>query len=912
MNDFTWYAGLPPDGVLGRFIYSSSLQALLIVSGEHAPGGISNVIPPYFQRVSTLSGTHFGPYTEVMQLRTLGGLKLEGAAFSRPKPLLLLAYLALEGPQERRHLAELFWPGPGYALRNLSTVLTRLREADAGIIEGDGVRIRTTLTCDAQLLLTALEKRELESGLEAYRGPFLDGLTPKGLSSELEEWVLQTREFIAARVRDALLDLAENEASLGKVQQAVERAERALVLAGAPALEPQDLQRLHTLLLAGSSLRAEKVRQEALDFDVALVASQAEALERLRLVHQEDQQSSLLNLPGRNTSFVGRQLELSEVTNLLGHNECRLLSVVGVGGVGKTRLALQAAHQQLENGGGFVDGVVFVPLEALTDTASIPAVVAGALGLDLSGGEDAGSVVVRFLAEKRLLLVLDNFEQLLEGISFVRELIDRCPGLKLLITTRERLNLEAEWVFEVEGLTYPDEASSVERAAHFDAVQLFLQRARQAHHGFSLTQETLPAVMRICRLVEGMPLAIELAARWLRALPVGDIAGELGAGFDLLESPGQDVPERHRSVRVVFDHSWGLLSEGEREVHRRLSVFRGGFRREAAAEVAGATLPMLARLVDESLLRMSSEGRYDRHPLLTQYTSEKLAEQKHEQEEAEQKHGTYYLGLVRKLEPHLWTLKRKEAFRVFLEELANIRAAWDWAASNLKVQEIEETTPAMFDFFQFRLSEGLEYFGTTNDFFGSIAKHLDENNPSHAAALGTLLIHQVFHAFIMHRDRDRERERSLAERGVSLLETLGEPRALAKGYHALAPMADLSSAEAMAGHERALAVARKHRSTSDIYHVLWLVGFHLLMRITDPAQFKQFVDDALEELRALNPPAWRSAVPGVLRAHLGARAGSRGGEGAVSGGVWAGGGAGASRDRHQRPVGPLRRVDRTW
>ncbi len=618
--------------------------------------------------------------------------------------------------------------------------------------------------------------------------------------------------------------------------------------------------RLHTLLLAGSSLRAEEVRQEALDFDVALVTSQAEALERLRLVHQEDQQSSLLNLPGRNTSFVGRQLELSEVTNLLGHNECRLLSVVGVGGVGKTRLALQAAHQQLENG-GFVDGVVFVPLEALTDTASIPAVVAGALGLDLSGGEDAGSVVVRFLAEKRLLLVLDNFEQLLEGISFVRELIDRCPGLKLLITTRERLNLEAEWVFEVEGLTYPDEASSVERAAHFDAVQLFLQRARQAHHGFSLTQETLPAVMRICRLVEGMPLAIELAARWLRALPVGDIAGELGAGFDLLESPGQDVPERHRSVRVVFDHSWGLLSEGEREVHRRLSVFRGGFRREAAAEVAGATLPMLARLVDESLLRISSEGRYDRHPLLTQYTSEKLAEQKHEQEEAEQKHGTYYLGLVRKLEPHLWTLKRKEAFRVFLEELANIRAAWDWAASNLKVQEIEHTTPVMFDFFQFRLSEGLEYFGTTNEFFGSIAERLDENNPSHAAALGTLLIHQVFFAFIMHRDRDRDRQReqSLAERGVSLLETLGEPRALAKGYHTLAPRADLSSAEAMEGHERALAVARKHRSASDIYHVLWLVGFHLLMRNTDPAQLKQFVDDALEELRALNH------LPGVAQ-----------------------------------------------
>ena len=463
-------------------------------------------------------------------------------------------------------------------------------------------------------------------------------MSPKSWGSELEEWVYLTREFIAARVREALLGLAENEASDGRVQQALKRAERALGLAGAPALEPQDLVRLHTLLLAGGSLRAEEVRNEALDFGVTLVASQVEAEERLRSLRREDHHPGLGDLPSRNTSFVGRQLELSEVAELLGHDECRLLSVVGVGGVGKTRLALQAVRERLEEG-GFADGVVFVPLEALTDAASVPAVVAGALGLDLSGQEDARSVVLRFLAEKRLLLVLDNFEQLLEGTPFVRELIDRCLRLKLLVTSRERLNLEAEWVFEVEGLAYPEEARSVERAAYFDAVQLFVQRAKRAQPRFSLTAETLPPVARICRLVDGMPLAIELAASWLRALSADEVAKEMEAGADRLEAPARDVPERHRSVRAVFDHSWSLLLEGEREVLRGLSVFRGGFRREAAAVVAGATLPVLARLVDTSLLHLSVEGRYDRHPLLTQYTREKLAEHPEERQGAEQRHG---------------------------------------------------------------------------------------------------------------------------------------------------------------------------------------------------------------------------------------------------------------------------------
>ena len=785
-----------------------------------------------------------------MRLRTLGKLTLEGAAFKRAKPLLLLAYLAVEGPKERWFLKELFWRDAKNAQSSLSTALAQLRKAGPDVVGSAEARIWSEVESDTNELLAALDQQQTEKAMELYGGAFLAGVDPSAGGVELEEWIYATRESLGSRVRQALLSLGEERAAVGKFGVAAELALRAYLLPGAPEPELDELERLHVLFRAGEHPEAAEVTKEAAGYDLELNLSVDDARAALQRSKSTTNEETLVNLPAQATRFIGRQRELSEVSELLMNPDCRLLTLVGGGGLGKTRLALEAAQEQHERD-GFVDGVMFVALEAVTSAASFPAVVAGALGLTLSGQEDASGVVLSFLADKRLLLLLDNFEQLLEGVGFVRELTLTCPGLKVMVTSRERLNLQHEWVSPVEGLAYPPEPSTPERAESFDAVQLFLQRSRQAQPGFSLTSETLPAVVRICQLVEGMPLAIELASSWLRALPVGDIAVELEAGLDLLESSGRDVPERHRGVRVVFDHSWSLLTQQEREVLRRLSVFRGGFRREAASVVAGTTLPLLARLVDKSLLRMSPEGRYDRHPLLAQYTREKLAELLEERAEVEQRHGSYYLGLVRELEPDLWTLRRRETLGVFLGELANIRAAWEWAASNLEVDEIELGTPAMFDFFTIRLTEGLEYFGTAFEFFGGIAARLDEGDPKHGGALGTLLIHQVFKADIMHRDRDRDLERLLAERGVSLLESVGEPRALARGLYALGESAGRGGGEAMEWYERALALARKHRSASDIAHVLWVMGWALKWGISDPGKHKRFVEDALGELRAL-------------------------------------------------------------
>jgi predicted ATPase len=798
-----------------------------------------------------------------MRLHTLGELTLEGNAFKGGKPLLLLSYLAVEGPKERRFLQELFYRDAKNPQNSLSNVLTRLHKTESSLIGSDDVNIWCEVDNDATELLAALDHKENARTVELYRGPFLAGVDPSAAGVELEEWIYATRESLGARVRQALLELAEDHAGVGEFAVGAELAQRAYLLPGAPKPEGEELERLFVLLTAGEHGEAYEVRKEARAFELELSLS----VEDARAALQKDRASTTVevrhNLPVQATRFIGRERELSEVSELLSNPDCRLLSLVGVGGVGKTRLALEAAQEQLEQG-GFPDGVVFTPLEALTGAGSIPAVVAGVLGLTLSGQEDASSVVLRFLEGKRLLLVLDNFEHVLEGASFVHDLMSSCPQVKVLVTTRERLNLESEWVFEVEGLPFPAETATLERAGYFDAVQLFSERARQVQPGYSLTGEVLPAVMRICRLVDGMPLAIELASSWLRALPTIDIVKELEAGIDVLESPARDVPERHRSVRVVFDHSWALLRDGEREVFRRLSVFRGGFRREAAAMVACASMSVLARLVDASLLHMSPDGRYDLHPLLSAYTREKLTEHPEERAKAEERHGSYFLGLVRELEPNLWTLDRKEALRTFLGELANIRAAWNWAIENLRMDEIERTTPAMFDFFTFRLTEGLEYFGTTFEFFGGIAERLDESNPSHQGALGTVLVHQVFDARFTHRIPDYQRARSLATRGIELLESVGDYRALSRGFHALGEtfmQGEFSQAKEY--FQQALDISRKHGKASEICNALtgmaWVEKRLSELAEDEPSpQYSRFLQEALEELRALNH------LPGVV------------------------------------------------
>jgi predicted ATPase/uncharacterized protein HemY len=656
----------------------------------------------------------------MIRLQALGGLELKPSGFTQPKPLLLLAYLALEGRQQRRHLAELFWPG-GQGMKSLSMTLTRLRQGAGPVVEADDQRVWTTVPSDVKVLLEALAKRRWLRVAELYAGAFVEGVV-LDWSSELEEWIYATREYLAERVQYALLNLAEEAAHKRDFQAAADFAERAYRLPGLAGSEVGRLERLYHLLTAGQSLLAPEVRKEAESYGIALRLSTAEARAAF-----ETAATIPHNLSLKGTSFVGRDLELTEIATLLAKPSCRLLTLTGPGGSGKTRLALQVAHEQLRLG-SYPGGVFMVMLEGLTQAELLFVKLAQALELGLAGQEAPLSQLVRAIGDKRMLLVLDNFEQLLgkaaglsagldqsgagfagpasgkpadalpaqlavmskaagrssdldrsevDGALILLDLLQACPNLGLLVTSRERLNLEEEHLFVLEGLPYPKEAITVwEEAEASDAVQLFAQRAQQAQPAFDLTPETLPDVIRICRLVEGLPLGLELAASWVRLMPPSEIAEEIARNLDFLTSSTRNVPERQRSLRAVFESSWQLLGAKEQAGLRKLAVFHGGFTREAAAEVAEATLPLLASLADKSLLRVLPSGRYDRHPLLYQFIYEKLVERPAEKRRTQANHAAYYLGLAAKAEPLLRSSEQVYWFGRMDEELENFRVAF--------------------------------------------------------------------------------------------------------------------------------------------------------------------------------------------------------------------------------------------
>lgn len=381
------------------------------------------------------------------------------------------------------------------------------------------------------------------------------------------------------------------------------------------------------------------------------------------------------NLPHFPTPFIGRQQEVTEIHALLRNPQCRMVTLVGPGGIGKSRLALEIAVQCQ---GDFPDGVYFVPLAPIAASRFIVPVIADAIGFSFKGESalDPKSQLLNYLNEKKILLLIDNLEHLLDDSAVTdlfAELLKCATDIKLLVTSRETLSLQGEWVFEVRGLPIPDGMDMKDTS-----VELFLQRARRAHVGFDATTDDYPAIVRICRLVDGMPLGIELAAAWVRTLTCDEIVNEIERGLDFLSLSAKDLPMRHRSMRAVFDHSWRLLSEDEQNVLIRLSVFEGGFTREAARHIANATLPTLSALVTKSLIQRSGAGRYDLHEVIRQFSWKRLVDSGN-QEEISNRHFEFFLELAEEASTNL----RKEDHIAWLARLEkdydNLRGALEWS-----------------------------------------------------------------------------------------------------------------------------------------------------------------------------------------------------------------------------------------
>jgi predicted ATPase len=394
--------------------------------------------------------------------------------------------------------------------------------------------------------------------------------------------------------------------------------------------------------------------------------------------------------------LIGREEDLARLHALLDDPACRLVTLVGPGGIGKTRLALEAGGSRR---GRYRDGVVTVSFVGTSPARPEEAAdlvvtnLAAALGVSLAVPRDPRELLADALAGRELLLVLDNLEQLRDAAGVLAELLARAPGVQILGTSRRRLGLGVEWLVEVPGLPYPPPRAD---AAGYPAVQLFEDRARLLRPGFRPAAD-LAAVGRVCRLVAGMPLAIELAARWVRSASPAAIADRLAAGGELLATTAPDVEPRHRSIRSVIDWSWELLGEGERQAMARLSVMRGGFDLDAAAAVAGAGLPLLAGLVDHSLVEVGEDGRYNMHELLRQYAAQRLAADPAEEAEVRRRHADWFSGLLPDPDQAL-----PDGGAELEADVENLRAATDWLVANGDPPELDRHLDRLWQLYRRR------------------------------------------------------------------------------------------------------------------------------------------------------------------------------------------------------------------
>lgn len=418
------------------------------------------------------------------------------------------------------------------------------------------------------------------------------------------------------------------------------------------------------------------------------------------------------SLPEQVTPFVGREAEVAAVRNLLSEDGARLVTLKGPGGMGKTRLAIEVAGQEAE---AYADGARFVALAPLDSADQIVQAFLESLDLRPASKEDPRDFLLQHLRRSDLLIVVDNFEHVLDGAPFMADILEQSAKVKLLATSRERLGLRGESVYDVAGLEFSD-WQTVEQALLSSCAQLFVQSAVQIQPQFELEEPEVPHLLRICRLVDGTPLALLLSAGWMDMLSLAEIADEVESSLDFLEAELRDVPARQKSVRAVFDTSWDRLAEPERNLFMRLSVFRGGFTREAASEVAEVDLRSLARLADKSFIRRDPDtGRYEIHELLRQYGEERLLANEQASQTTRQAHASYFAELLAAKEEPLTSGIEVEPLDEIEADIENIRRAWSYLAKAGDSQTLQNSLFSLWLFHEVRcwLHAGRELFTST-------------------------------------------------------------------------------------------------------------------------------------------------------------------------------------------------------
>jgi len=611
----------------------------------------------------------------------------------------LLAYLAVtRRAHSRDKLAALLWGemSDADAKNNLRQALANLKkyfEEELTItrdtIEFTGDAFVDSLEFDSALRsASSLDPQPaavmLTESLRLYRGDFLEGFHVRD-APDFEDWLLAERSRLRELALQALHTLTHFHTTSGHFSEAIIFATR--LLAFDPWREEAHRQLMLLQARTGQVSAAltqyetcKKILEKELGVEPSLETT--DLYERIRSARH----SARHNIPASATEFIGREKELALLREKLANPACRLITLTGLGGAGKTRLAQEVARSCADM---FINGAWLVPLAAI-ETDGLISAIANAMDFAFGAG-DHKKQLLNYLRRKELLLVLDNFEHLLASSTLVADVLKFAPEVKILVTSRERLDVDGEWVVELSGLA----VSSME------ANQLFVQSAKRTRAEIQFEEHDKSVISDICRLVGGLPLGIEIAAAWMPFMVLTDIKAEIQKSLDFLASTRRDIPERQRSLRAVFEASWLRLNNEEQKIFAALSVFCGGFTREAGERVAGNFLSLL-----ENSLVTRNEERFDLHETLRQFAREKL----HAKKKVYNAHAAFFAG---------WAMQQsmtgeREAFAAMSHELENIKAAWNWSVEQKNVKALASLAPFIKRFLdvQGRYREGVEIFGS--------------------------------------------------------------------------------------------------------------------------------------------------------------------------------------------------------
>jgi predicted ATPase/DNA-binding SARP family transcriptional activator len=732
--------------------------------------------------------------------------------------LLLGAYLAHRDDWVGRdELLALFWPDEveSTARHNLSQLVYHCRRQPwFDGLESERTRLRWRVASDLQLFRAAIGAGAWHDALELYRGTLLEGL-PAGVAPGFETWLESERESLQVAWREAVLQVAGALEREGRWAEA--SAHLAAVLERDPLAEDALQAYLRCAREAGqraAALRAYEAFEATLrdELDLApleATVAQAQALRDTPVAANPPPAAdaakapappvpdaapvALRGFPAPVTPFVGRDAELDALHDLLTTHGERLVTLVGPGGVGKTRLAIEVGRRAA---GTFTDGAVFVALADLDDPAYLAHAVASALGIEGGAGTDEAELLAA-VAQRSLLLVLDNLEHLLDGAGLVSEVLAASPGSSALVTSQAPLDFQGEVRFEVGGLRYPTGPdATLER---FDAVTLFLKSARRAHPQFVASDVDRAGVVRLCRLLEGLPLGLELAAAWMRLLRPDEVADALAVNLDTLATGHHDVAPRHRSLRAMLDHAWSLLTDDERAALAGVSVFRGGFRREAAEEVAGTSLRTLLALVNKSLLRRTAGGRFEALEVVRRYGLERLGEDQARRDTVLRAHAEHFVAFGLRAGTELTGAELATWLERVAAEHDNLRSAFGTSIAAGDAEPGLRLACALYQYWHVR--------GHYREARATLDALLGTDQPLPDALRATALSHAG--AFARYCE-DFEAARTLLHESLALHRGLDEPTSLAQTLGSLAKLqrvlGDLDGAERHL--EEALAIYR--------------------------------------------------------------------------------------------------------